>query len=64
VRENFRRFQQLSPERREALREQWRRATPAQRQQWLQRMRENPHEKKGEGHAMGGAPHSPPPRPH
>ena len=40
VRQNFRRFQQLPPERRQMLREQWRNASPAERQQMIQRARE------------------------
>jgi len=40
VRQNFRKFQQLPPERRKALRERWRNATPAERKQMLQHIRE------------------------
>jgi hypothetical protein len=40
VRQNFRRFQQLPPERRQMLRERWRNASPAERQQMIQRARE------------------------
>jgi Protein of unknown function (DUF3106) len=40
VRENFRKFKNLPPERRRALRERWQKATPAERQHMLQRMRE------------------------
>jgi hypothetical protein len=40
VRQNFRRFQSLPPERRQFLRERWRNATPAERQQMIQRARE------------------------
>ena len=40
VRENFHKFQQLPPARRQTLREQWRSATPAQRQQMIEHARE------------------------
>jgi len=40
VRENFHKFQQLPPERRQLLREQWRAASPAQRQQMIDHARE------------------------
>ena len=40
VRENFHRFQQLPPARRQVLRDQWRAASPAQRQQMIERARE------------------------
>ncbi len=40
VRQNFRRFQNLPPERRQFLRERWRNASPAERQQMIQRARE------------------------
>jgi len=40
VRENFHKFQQLPPARRQILREQWRSATPAQRQQMIEHARE------------------------
>lgn len=40
ARENFRRFQQLPQERREQLRQRWQSASPAQRQDMVQRARE------------------------
>ncbi len=40
VRQNFRRFQSLPPERRQLLRERWRNASPAERQEMIQRARE------------------------
>jgi hypothetical protein len=40
VRDNFHRFQQLPPARRQMLREQWRNASPAQRQQMITHARE------------------------
>ena len=40
VRQNFRRFQQLPPERRQMLRDRWRNASPAERQQMIERARE------------------------
>ncbi len=49
VRDNFHRFQQLPPERRQMLRQQWRNASPGERQQMIEHARAQ-HEK-------------PPPRP-
>ena len=40
ARENFRRFQQLPRERRQQLRQRWQRASPAQRQDMIERARE------------------------
>jgi TRAP-type C4-dicarboxylate transport system substrate-binding protein len=37
LRERYRRFQSLPPERREALRDRWRQMTPEQRQRAMQR---------------------------
>ena len=62
VRDSFRRFQQLPPERRELLRQQWRNATPAQREQMIERARAH-----GQQRPMSGghfAPHSAPPPHH
>ncbi len=39
VRDNFHRFQQLPPERRQLLRQQWRSATPGERQQMVEHAR-------------------------
>ena len=63
VREGFRRFQQLPPERREMLRQQWRNATPAQRQQMIELARTHFQQRpmSGGGHA---APHGGPPPHH
>jgi TRAP-type C4-dicarboxylate transport system substrate-binding protein len=55
VRQNFHRFQQLPPERRQMLREQWRNATPSQRQQMVEHAREQ--------RPKGPVPHPPPPPP-
>jgi hypothetical protein len=48
VRENFHRFQQLPAERRQMLREQWNRASPAERREMAQRAREKKNEKRNE----------------
>jgi hypothetical protein len=40
VRDSFRKFKNLPPERRKLLRERWNNATPAERQRMLDRMRE------------------------
>jgi len=39
VRDNFRRFQTLSPEQRSSLRQRWQNATPAERQKMIARAR-------------------------
>jgi TRAP-type C4-dicarboxylate transport system substrate-binding protein len=41
VRQNYRRFQELPPDRRQLLRQRWRNATPAQRQEMLQQLRDH-----------------------
>ena len=56
VRQNFHRFQQLPPERRQMLREQWRNASPAQRQQMIEHAREQRMKR-------GAGPRPPPPHP-
>jgi TRAP-type C4-dicarboxylate transport system substrate-binding protein len=61
VRESYRRFQQLPPERREMLRQQWHNATPAQRQQWIERSRAERQGRPAGGHP---APHMSGPAPH
>ena len=55
VRENFHRFQQLPPARREMLRQQWRNATPEQRQRMIQHVREQRMRRLGMGHPGMGA---------
>jgi hypothetical protein len=40
VRENYRKFRDLPPQRRQMLRQRWNGATPAERQQMLQNLRE------------------------
>ena len=57
VRQNFHRFQQLPPARRQMLREQWRNASPAQRQQMIERAREVRQKRALEHPAPGHAPH-------
>ena len=42
ARENFRKFQQLPQQRRQQLRQRWQNATPAQRQNMVERAREHP----------------------
>jgi TRAP-type C4-dicarboxylate transport system substrate-binding protein len=61
VRENFHRFQQLPPERRQMLRERWRNASPAQRQQMIEHAREM-RQAHPSAHAPAG--HGGPPPPH
>jgi hypothetical protein len=66
VRQNFHRFRQLPPERRQMLRQRWQSASPAERQMMIQRARERQMrnmEMRGAG--PRGVPHAPPPqRPH
>ena len=57
MRENFHRFQQLPPARRQMLREQWRNATPAQRQQMIQHAREQRQKQLQRGAAPHPGPH-------
>ena len=57
VRENFHRFQQLPPERRQMLREQWRNATPAQRQQMILHAREQRQKQMQRAPAPHAGPH-------
>jgi TRAP-type C4-dicarboxylate transport system substrate-binding protein len=59
VRQNYHRFQQLPPAQRQMLRQQWRNATPEQRQQMVERAREQ----RVEGMQPHGGQHPPPKRP-
>ena len=61
VRQNFRRYQQLPPERRQMLRQRWLNASPAERQQMIQRARERRIEMRSGG-SMRAPPRSAPPR--
>ena len=48
MRENFHKFKQLPPERRQMLREQWHNASPAQRQEMIHQAREQRQKREGE----------------
>ncbi|MGB6605066.1 MAG: DUF3106 domain-containing protein, partial [Steroidobacteraceae bacterium] len=56
VRENFHRFQQMPPARREMLRQQWRNATPEQRQRMVEHVREQRMQRPGAGRPGLGHP--------